>query len=297
MHYDGLIYRPPFEATSLLLQVTVGCSHNRCTFCTMYRDVPFRVSPLSEVEEDLKEASEYKNVIKRVFLEGGDAFALSGEKLIQIAEMIHEYVPNVKTIASYASINNIRGKSDEELVRLHELGIDELNIGLESGDDEALAYMNKGFTAGEALTQLLRLKKAGIRYGLNVILGLCGNEGMERNALKTAELVNKTDPYLIFIGTLHADKGCPLYDAIRDGSFKECTVRQYIEEEKLFIKNLKVTNCTFFALHPSNIVRFRGKLPQDKNGILYYIHECVSEIPEEKLDKVPMRSGEGGVML
>lgn len=145
MHYTGMIYRPPFEANSLLLQVTVGCSHNSCSFCTMYRDVPYQVSPMEEIEEDLQEASLYVRNITRVFLEGGDAFTLPGERLIEIAERIHYYLPRVKTIAMYANISNIRTKTDEELARMHELKIDELNVGLESGDDEVLRYMNKGY--------------------------------------------------------------------------------------------------------------------------------------------------------
>ena len=131
MHYTGTIYRPPFEARSLLLQVTTGCSHNKCSFCTMYRDEPFRVEPLEQIEEDLAEARQYVPNVTRVFLENGDPFALSADRLEQIAVMIHAYLPRVETIAMYASIKNVIGKSDEELRRLRNLGVNELNIGVE----------------------------------------------------------------------------------------------------------------------------------------------------------------------
>ena len=118
MHYTGTIYRPPFEARSLLLQVTTSCSHNRCSFCTMYRDEPFRMEPLDQIEEDLVEARQYVPNVTRVFLENGDPFALSADRLEQIAVMIHAYLPRVETIAMYASVKNVIGKSDEELRRL-----------------------------------------------------------------------------------------------------------------------------------------------------------------------------------
>ena len=157
MKYTGLTYRPPFEARSLLLQVTAGCSHNQCAFCTMYRDVPFDMENMDQIEKDLQEAREYVPNITRVFLENGDPFCLSADRLSAIAVRIHEYLTKVDTIAMYASIKNIRGKSDEELKQLRALGINELNIGVESGLDEALSQMNKGYTAEQALYELKRL--------------------------------------------------------------------------------------------------------------------------------------------
>ena len=194
MHYTGTIYRPPFEARALLLQVTTGCSHNRCSFCTMYRDEQFRMEPLEQIEEDLEEAREYVPGVKRVFLENGDPFALSADRLEQIAVMIQAYLPKVETIAMYASIKNVIGKTDEELKRLRTLGINELNIGVESGLDEALTYMNKGYTAEQAVYELKRLRAAGIDYGANIILGCAGAALHHENAAATAALLNETKP-------------------------------------------------------------------------------------------------------
>jgi len=295
MHYTGTIYRPPFEARSLLLQVTTGCSHNRCSFCTMYRDEPFRVEPLEQIEEDLAEARQYVPNVTRVFLENGDPFALSADRLEQIAVMIHAYLPRVETIAMYASIKNVIGKSDEELRRLRNLGINELNIGVESGLDEALVYMNKGYTSDQAKHELNRLKEAGIDYGANIILGCAGPERRHENAAATAALLNETKPYLIFTGTIHSDPGCPLYEDIQNGRFVESTFGEYLDEEEELLKLLELTDCYLFGLHPSNIVTMHGNLPEDKAAMLELVRKRREELAN-RLDERPVRYGEGAVI-
>ena len=295
MHYTGTIYRPPFEARSLLLQVTTGCSHNKCSFCTMYRDESFRVEPLEQIEEDLAEARQYVPNITRVFLENGDPFALSADRLEQIAGMIHEYLPRVETIAMYASVKNVIGKSDEELRRLRNLGINELNIGVESGLDEALSYMNKGYTAAQAKYELNRLKSAGIDYGANIILGCAGPERRHENAVATAALLNETKPYLIFTGTIHSDPGCPLYEDMQSGRFVESTFGEYLDEEEELLELLNLTDCYLFGLHPSNIVTMHGSLPEDKAAMLALIRKRREELAN-RLDERPVRYGEGAVL-
>ena len=295
MHYTGTIYRPPFEARSLLLQVTTGCSHNRCSFCTMYRDEPFRMEPLDQIEEDLVEARQYVPNVTRVFLENGDPFALSADRLEQIAVMIHAYLPRVETIAMYASIKNVIGKSDEELRRLRNLGINELNIGVESGLDEALSYMNKGYTAAQAKYELNRLKSAGIDYGANIILGCAGPERRHENAAATAALLNETKPYLIFTGTIHSDPGCPLYEDMQSGRFVESTFGEYLDEEEELLERLDLTDCYLFGLHPSNIVTMHGNLPEDKAAMLALIRKRREKLAD-RLDERPARYGEGAVL-
>ena len=295
MHYTGTIYRPPFEARSLLLQVTTGCSHNRCSFCTMYRDEPFRVEPLEQIEEDLAEARQYVPNVTRVFLENGDPFALSADRLEQIAVMIHAYLPRVETIAMYASIKNVIGKSDEELRRLRNLGINELNIGVESGLDEALSYMNKGYTAAQAKYELNRLKSAGIDYGANIILGCAGPERRHENAAATAALLNETKPYLIFTGTIHSDPGCPLYEDMQSGRFVESTFGEYLDEEEELLERLDLTDCYLFGLHPSNIVTMHGNLPEDKAAMLELVRKRREELAN-RLDERPVRYGVGAVL-
>ena len=289
-----IMYRPPFEAGSFLLEVTKGCSHNQCSFCTMYREVPFRVVSMEDVESRLREASAYSAYIDRVFLENGDAFVLSAENLKEIAELIRVYLPRTKTIAMYASINNIRGKTDDQLKELRRLGINELNIGVESGLDEALKYMNKGYTAEEAVCQLDRLKEAGIDYGANIIFGCAGPDKRTENAVATAELLNKTKPYLIFTGTLHADPGCPLYDDMKAGTFTENTFGQYLEEEELLLSLLELEDCYYFGLHPSNVVTMHGMLNKDRERMMTEISRRREEL-KDRLEDCPVRYGEGAI--
>ncbi len=290
-----IMYRPPFEAGSFLLEVTKSCSHNRCSFCTMYRDVPFRVISMEEVEGQIRDAIPYAAYIDRVFLENGDAFVLSGDKLIEIAELIHMYLPRVETIAMYASIKNIQGKTDDELKALRQLGINELNIGVESGLDEALEYMNKGYTCEEAVYQLNRLKKAGMDYGANIILGCAGPTLRKENALATAKLLNETKPYLIFTGTLHADPGCPLYEDMKNGSFIENTFGEYLEEEEILLSQLQLDDCYYFGLHPSNVVPMHGTLKKDMDKLMQEISRK-REALQDRLDERPVRTGEGAII-
>ena len=295
MHYTGPVYRPPFEANSLLLQVTVGCSHNKCAFCTMYRGTPFAVCPTEQVEADIDEAARRWPDATRVFLENGDAFVLSADRLEQIAGMIHAKLPKVQTITMYASILNVRTKSDEELRRLRAAGINELNIGVESGLDQALTLMNKCYSAREAKDELLRLNAAGFDYCLNIIFGAAGAALRRENAEATAELLNASKPFLIFTGTVHADPGCPLYDDMQSGAFTEPTFGEYLEEEELLLNRLALEDTYFFGVHPSNVLPMRGILPRDKEAMLEAIREMRAGMGS-RLNERPIRTGEGGIL-
>jgi histone acetyltransferase (RNA polymerase elongator complex component) len=296
MNYTGTIYRPPMEAQSLLLQVTTGCSHNKCAFCYMYHDIPFAVSPMEEVLADIDEAARLWPGVERVFLENGDAFCLSAERLKQIAEAIHAKLPKVNTIAMYASIQNIKGKTDEELRMLHDLGIDDLNIGVESGLDAALERLNKGHTSEEAIYELGRLKKAGIEYCLNIILGGAGADLIHENAEASARLINAVQPPILFMGTLHTDPGCSLHQDMKSGAFPECTFGQLLDEQEELISLLELDNTYYFGLHPSNIIPIQGMLPRDKDAMIQAIHEMRSHL-KGQLEKYPVRGSEGSILL
>ena len=295
MHYTGPVYRPPFEASSLLLQVTVGCSHNKCAFCTMYRETSFAVCPMEQVEADIEEAACRFGNTTRVFLENGDAFVLSADRLEQIAEAVHGKLPKVQTITMYASILNIRTKTDEELRRLRALGINELNIGVESGLDEALKRMNKCYTAEEAEDELGRLRSAGFDYCLNIIFGAAGAGHWRENAEATAALLNAAKPFLIFTGTVHADPGCPLYEDMRSGAFTEPSFGEYLEEEELLLNRLTLEDTYFFGVHPSNVLPMRGLLPRDREAMLNAIREMRAKMGR-RLNERPIRTGEGGIL-
>lgn len=295
MNLTGIVYRPPYEANSFLLQVTKGCSHNRCTFCSMYPDVPFAVCPMEEVEADLEEGARYCPDVTRVFLEHGDAFVLSSDRLLAIAEAVHRKLAKVETIAMYASIQNIRTKTDAELRELRASGIHGLDIGVESGLDAALTYMNKGHTAKEAREQLLRLTEAGMDYSFNAILGCGGAELWRENADATADLINAVQPHLLFIGSLHAEPGCRLYQDMKDGVFHECTIGQLLDEQERLIRRLDLNNTYYFGSHPSNLVPMQGRLPQQKQDMIDVIRET-REALRTQLDMFPLRGGEGAVL-
>ena len=295
MNMTGIVYRPPYEANSLLLQVTLGCSHNKCTFCYMYPDVQFRVCPMEEVEADIEEAARYCPNVRRVFLEHGDAFVLSAERLLKIADAIHRRLPKVETIAMYASIQNIKTKTDEELRQLRDAGIHGLDIGVESGLDAALTYMNKGHTAAEAREQLLRLAEAGMDYSFNAILGCGGAELWQENADATADLINAVQPHLLFIGSLHAQPGCRLYQDMRSGAFKECTIGQLLDEQERLIRRLNLKDTYYFGSHPSNLVPMQGRLPDQKQDMIEAVQETREQL-RMHLDEIPVRGGEGSIL-
>ena len=297
MHYDGLTYRPPYEANSILLQVSVGCSHNACTFCTMYRDVDYRPSPIEEVEQDVREAARLFPFSRRVFLVNGDPFTLPAQRLLQVADLIHEHLPQVETIGCYASICNIAKKTDDELAALARAGYSDVNVGLESGLDDVLSFMNKGYDLATAKAQLARLKTAGLPFNLNVIVAAAGPARAHEHALACAEVVNLAQPTLLFVSPLHVDPGSDLEGLVRDGAFEESTLGQYILEETELLENLDLADCTFFGLHVSNPVPVLGHLPQDKASLLYKLRSGFERIPAVVRDSHPYKGAEGRLRI
>ena len=295
MHYDGMTFRPPYEARSLLLQVTRGCSHNACTFCSMYRDVSFAISPLEEIVDDLAEAAWAYPYVSRVFLVNGDAFCLPADALLNIAEMIHEALPNVRSIGCYARIPNVTSKTDAELAALAAAGYDNINIGVESGLDDVLAFMNKGFTVEEARLQFARLHAAGLPFNVNIINAAAGPQRIAEHAAANAALVNEAQPTLIFVSPLHVDPGTPLVGLIERGEFEECTLGQYLEEEIAFLEGLELDDCVFFGAHVSNPIPVNGLLPRDKDELLTVLRDGMARIPRTQLDAHPSKGAEGSL--
>ena len=264
MQYEGTTYRPPPEADTPLLQVSVGCAHNRCTFCDMYRDVTFRRMPMDQIEADLQELRGIFPHSERIFLVNGDAFGLKTGRLREIAEKIKRIFPECRTISMYASIRNIKAKSDRELIELRNLGINDLYVGVESGWDKVLEHINKGHTVAEARDQLDRLNRAGIHHIANLMLGVAGlGNGLE-NARLTAAFLNQTGPGLIWVGTLAVFEGTELHAEMAPGTFIPATELEILEEEKALIDAIDLDDVRFYGVHPTNTVRVSGMLPQDK---------------------------------
>ncbi len=289
MHYTGTIWRPPYEATSLLLETTVGCSHHKCKFCTLYHDLPFkfRMSPVEHMESDLREARRTfkalnSKCIRRVFLTGANPFVLSYNKLAVIAELIHKYLPSVKSIGSFARITDVTSKTSEQLAGLRGLGYDGLTIGMETGDDEALRFMNKGYTSADIYEQCHRLDAAGIHYNFFYLVSISGAGRGEMGAKLTAELCNQTHPVLIGANMLTIYPDSELYTEIQHGNWQEESELEKYKEIRTLIENLQIPTI-FAAMGASNAYQFHGQLPKDKKKLLSFLDQIIENVSEEEL--------------
>ena len=275
MHYTGQVYRHPIEASTPLLEITAGCSHNKCSFCTMYRETPFKVSPLAHIEEDLLELS-INQSINRIFLVNGEPFILPTNKLIEIAKMIRKYLPNVETITCYASIKSLKNKTLEDLKELRKHGFNELHIGLESAYDPAIKQMNKGFTTKEAYENIEKLVQAGMDWDAIIMTGVAGKGNGKIHIEETAKLLNQYPPYLVSLMTTSVSTGTPLEKMVAAGDFIECTEEEKIEEEKMLIQLLEI-DAYFFGAHNYNLIPFNAPIKKKKE-ILEYIDMKIKEI-------------------
>ncbi|MBP3867399.1 MAG: radical SAM protein [Eggerthellaceae bacterium] len=294
MHYRGRAFRPPFEEKSLLIEATLGCSRDKCAFCSLYHDTPFSPSPMEDIESDIRFIGRNRTLFKRVFLLGGDPFALPYNRLRRIGELVGEHIPQIESIGCYASIRNILAKTPEQLAELAKLGYAGLNIGLETGLDDVLAFMDKGNTLDEAREALGRLNDAGIPFTLNLVMGLAGaGRGIE-NALANAAIVNEAQPQLIIVTALNVWPGTKLADFVEAGDFTPPTLREIIEEEAAFLRATDCRDTFFFGMHELNPVRVNGSLPQDREFLAAELEAAIARFPEGQL-AAPIRQlvGEG----
>jgi len=284
MHYTGTIWRPPYEAYSLLIQVTAGCTHHSCKFCTLYEDLPFkfRLSPVKEVKEDLAEASKFYRKVPRIFFTGANPFVLSTDKLKTLAKMAREYYPTVETIGCFARITDITPKSVEELKELRALGYNGITIGVETGDDEALAFMNKGFQVKDVIEQCKKLEEAGISYNFFYLTGIYGAGRGEIGAKETAKVFNQLHPQIIESSMLTIYKNSELYNEIVAGNWKEENEIEKLVELKTLIENLEI-NTRIVTDGASNLIQVRGNLPKDKEKLIKYLEYQISNADEASL--------------
>ena len=301
MHYTGTIWRPPYEASSLLLEVTAGCTHHKCKFCTLYNDLPFkfRMSPLEDVESDLQEAQLWSTDpismltarlqglprperIQRAFLTGANPFVLKSERLLAIADLIRQYVPSIKTIGCFARITDVTLKSDEELASLHQAGYDGLTIGIETGDDEALRFMNKGYTSADIVKQCQRLDQAGIHYSFFYLASISGAGRGEIGAKATAHVCNQLHPVLIGVNMLTIYPDSELYQEIQRGNWKEESEIEKYKEIRTLLESLEIPT-QFAALGASNAFQFQGTLPEDKEALAAALDKIIETVKEDDL--------------
>lgn len=266
MKYEGMIYRPPVEANDILLQVAVGCTHNQCTFCNMFKEKKFHLVDEQTLIDNLKEAGRFYSRADRVFLVDGDAFALSAERLEQIAKLVYRYLPNCRTITMYAAVRNIETKTDEQLVRLKELGINDLYVGIESGLDDVLDAVRKGHTLHDAVTQLNRLNRAGIRHCMMLMPGLAGKGRGIESGIAAAKLANQTKPFLIIPTTLGIFEGTELFEKTQRGEFIEAGEKENLQEQKAFLENVDLPETYYWSAHALNSTPVVGFLNVNEKG-------------------------------
>lgn len=289
MHYTGTIWRPPYEAASLLLEVTAGCTHHKCKFCTLYNDLPFkfRMSPMEDIEADLQEMA---GAIKRwngfgfdrTFLTGANPFVLKFERLMEIANLVHKYIPSCKTIGSFARITDVTLKTDDELAALHKAGYDGLTIGIETGDDVALRFMNKGYLAADIVTQCKRLDRAGIHYSFFYLTSISGAGRGEIGAKATAEVCNQLHPIEVGANMLTIYPDSELYQEIQNGKWIEESELEKYKEIRTLIEHLTIPT-VFDALGASNAFQLMGELPRDKQKLLDTLDRIIANVSEEEL--------------
>jgi radical SAM superfamily enzyme YgiQ (UPF0313 family) len=275
---EGMVFRPPSEAKSLILRVTVGCSHNACTFCGMYREVRFRPRPAEEVAALIATAARHWPETRRIFLGDGNALALGADRLLAILADLRAAFPKLARVTCYGGPQDILRKTPGELAALKAAGLQIIYLGVESGDDEVLASVCKGATAAEMIAAGRRVLDAGVKLSVMVILGLGGADHSREHALGTARVVSAISPTMLSALTLMLHEGTPLRAAADRGGFQPLSPYGLLQELKLMMEHVDVTSpCIFRSNHVSNFLPLAGTLPHDKTKLLADIGE-VAEV-------------------
>ena len=264
MHYEGLIIRPPSEADSLLLQVTLGCSHNKCTFCGTYKDKRFTIKEDAIIDADIDYASTNLGFFRRVFLMDGDALIIPQQRLVRILSRIREKMPWIQRIGIYGNAKGILRKTEEELAILRGLGLGIVYFGLESGDAQVLQDVRKGHTPERMIEAGRKIRVAGMKLSVMVILGLAGRERSLEHARATGKALSAVDPNYVGVLTLMITPGTPLAAQVSNGQFELLTSHEMLKELREMLTHTDMTRGLFFANHASNYLPLRVKMPADK---------------------------------
>ena len=277
MRYEGNIFRPPSEAYSLLVQVTIGCTHNKCTFCSMYKDKKFRVRDLDEVIQDLKWAKEQYRRVERIFLCDGDALALSNNRLMPILEFISDNFPECERVTVYGRAKDALKKTDEEMRQLYEAGIKMVYLGAESGSEKVLKAINKGETRQELIDGVKKIEASGMKASVTFISGLAGKDGWEDHAIQTGTMISEMQPSYVGLLTLMVEPGVPMADDIQSGKLRLLSAEEVMAETLLMLQNTNVQkDCVFRSNHASNYVSLRGTLPADREKMMALLRKAMN---------------------
>jgi len=288
MRYEGNIYRPPSEANSLLIQATIGCPHNQCTFCVPYKGTKFRFRPVEDILEDLRAAREvYGSEVRTMFLPDGNTIFMPTDELIAVLNLARELFPKLERVTVYGSARFILMKSPEELKAIKDAGLTRIHCGMETGDEELLKEIKKGVTPQELIDAGRRLKDAGIEVSEYVLMGIGGEARSARHARASAEILSAINPDFIRIRTVIPRPGTPFYEQVKKGEFTLMKPRQILEEIKLFVENLDVTS-QVYSDHVSNYWNIQGQMPEDKNKMLASIDKALG-LDDDLLEKTSFR--------
>lgn len=273
VRYKGKVYRPPSEAYSLIIQVTYGCSHNRCAFCDMYDDKHFSMRPMEEIREDFEQARRVYRRVERVFLADGDALMRKTDDLVQILGLIYGLFPECQRVTCYASPTSLQIKSEEELRLLREKGLKMVYMGLESGCDAVLERMDKGHTAAQIIAAGQKARRSGLQLSVTAISGLGSRELWREHAVETAQAFNAMNPEYIGLLTLMVEPGTPLEKWVREGSFYVLKPVEVMQEMDLFLQYIDSPGSVFRMNHASNYLTLKGTLNQDRERLLQQVRQ------------------------
>jgi radical SAM superfamily enzyme YgiQ (UPF0313 family) len=282
-NYDFPPFRPPSEANSLLLRITRGCPWNRCTFCSMYKGMKFEIRDFDEILEDIETARDlYGDRVHTVFIGDSNSLVAKTEMLVKVLNALLTSFPHLERVTSYARAKTLAKKPLEDLIKIHQAGLNRLHVGLETGDRELLKGIEKGATPEEMIEAGKKAKEAGFEYSLYVLLGIGGEEKWEQHAKGTAEVLNHIDPHFIRVRTFIPQPNSPIYEAMIKGDFKPPSPETILRETKLLLGELEVTS-QFLSDHISNLLPLHGKLPEDKGKMIQMIEEALQGLKENGL--------------
>ena len=265
IEYEGTLYRPPSEANSLIIQVTIGCAHNTCIFCNMYKQKTFRIRKEEEILAELLEVanSPYRDYIDRVFFADGDALCIPTEMMLRLLNTVNDWFPHVQRVTAYAAAMDVIRKSDQELLALRNAGLLMVYMGVESGDAEILKYIHKDCTPEDYILAAKKLHDAGIKNSVTLISGLGGRERVEQHAVACADIVSAMKPEYCSFLTLGLFAGTPMYEDAAAGRFERITDREILEEMILFLEHVDSEGTVFRSNHASNYLPLAGTLNAD----------------------------------
>lgn len=275
MHYEGMCIRPPSEAYSILLQVTLGCSHNKCTFCGTYKDKRFTIKDDQVILGDILFASRYMKRQDKLFLMDGDGLVIPQKRLMWILDRVREHLPWVKRVGAYANAKSIQMKTPEELVELKENGLGILYYGVETGDDELRKKIRKGSDAATCIAMGRKVKEAGIKLSVTVLLGIAGREGTLRHARATGRLLSEMGPDFIGALTVMLIPGTALHEAFSKGEFTLLDERELLMELREMIEHTHLSRGLFYSNHASNYLPVKARLPRGKQEALDLIDRAL----------------------